>query len=52
MITDPRPRIIARRTEFDRSDQMVTLPIPGDSRLRALALEIESALSAEVKKQE
>ena len=50
MITDPRPRIIARRTEFDRSDQMRTLSIPGDSRLHALALEIESAMSAELKK--
>jgi len=49
MITDPRPRIIAKRTEFDRSDQMTTLSIPGDNRLRILAREIESALPSEIK---
>jgi hypothetical protein len=51
VITDPRPRIIARRAEFDRSDQMTTLSIPEDNRLHILALEIESALSSEIKKQ-
>jgi len=51
MITDPRPRIIARRTEYDRSDQMNTIPIPRDNKLHSLALEIESALKSEIKKQ-
>ena len=51
MITDPRPRIIARRTEYDRSDQMKTLSIPGGNRFQILAFEIESALSSELKKQ-
>jgi hypothetical protein len=51
MITDPVPRIKARRAEYDRSDQLKTLSFPGDNRLRALALEIESALSSEIKKQ-
>jgi hypothetical protein len=50
MITDPRPRSIARRSEYDRSDQMAMLSIPGDNKLHALALEIESALSSESKK--
>jgi hypothetical protein len=50
MITDPRPRTIARRSEYDRSDTMKTLAVAGDNSLHALALQIESALSSEVKK--
>lgn len=42
---------MARRAEFDHSDQMTALSIPGENRLHALALEIESALSSELKKQ-
>ncbi|MBN2243539.1 MAG: hypothetical protein JW793_12710 [Acidobacteria bacterium] len=47
MITDPRPRIIARRDEYDRSDKMAALSIPDPNTLHALSLKIESALSSE-----
>ena len=47
MITDPRPRSVSKRAEFDRSDKMTSLPLPGDRRLHELALGIESVLSSE-----
>jgi len=45
MITDPVPKRGSKRKEYERSDAMKSLAIPGDDRLRALA--IESALSSE-----
>ena len=51
MITDPRPRSITKRTEYDRSDKMPSLSLQSDSRLHTLALDLESALSSELKKQ-
>ena len=45
------PRSTARRSEYDRSDRLTALAIPDENRLHALAFEIESALSAELKKQ-
>jgi len=51
MITDPRPRSISKRAEYEGSDKMHTLAIPGDSRLHALALDIEAAMSSELKAQ-
>jgi len=50
MITDPRPRLIARRSEYDRSERLTGLAIPGENSLHVLSLEIESALSSELKK--
>jgi hypothetical protein len=49
MITDPRPREIAKCAEFDRSERAVSLAIPGDGKLHDLALAIESALLSEKK---
>lgn len=46
MITDPVPRSGRRRVEYARSDAMTAITIPGDDRLRALALTIESALAS------
>ena len=51
MITDPRPRSIAKHAEYDRSDRLVTLGLPGQSRLCDLALGIQSAMSSELKQQ-
>jgi hypothetical protein len=51
MITDPRPRSIAKRAEYDRSERAATLAVPSDSGLHTLALGIESALSLESKAQ-
>ena len=45
------PRSIANRAEYDRSDKLVTLGLPSESRLHAVALEIESAMSSELKRQ-
>jgi len=42
MVTDPFPRSIAKRAEYDCSDRLVTLALLSESRLHALALEIES----------
>jgi hypothetical protein len=50
VITDPMPRSIAKRAEYDRSDKLVTLGLPGESRLHAIALEIESAMSSDIKR--
>jgi len=46
MITDRFPRSGARRAEYERSDLMTKLVVPEDYRLRALALQIETALSS------
>jgi hypothetical protein len=51
MVTDPMPRSIAKRAEYDRSDKLITLGLSSESRLHSLALEIESALDSEIKKQ-
>jgi hypothetical protein len=51
MVTNPMPRSIAKRAQYDRSDKLITLGLPSESRLHSLALEIESALDAEIKKQ-
>ena len=45
------PRKIARRAEYERSDQLKTLSMSEDNCLHALALKIESALASEMKKQ-
>jgi YD repeat-containing protein len=49
MITDPRPRGTARRTEYDRSDTLIRIALPDGTRFHTLALGIESAMSFEVK---
>jgi hypothetical protein len=49
MVTDPRPRSIAQRAEYDRSDKLISVILPDDSRLREFALGIESAMSLEAK---
>jgi hypothetical protein len=49
MVTDPIPRSAAKRAEYDRSDRMTSLALPGDGRLREVAIGIESALSFESK---
>ena len=51
MVTDPIPRSIAKRAEYDRSERLVTLGLPSDGQLHALALDIESAMSLELKRQ-
>jgi hypothetical protein len=50
MVTDPRPRSIAKRAEYDRSDKLVAITLPTDSWLHELAGEIESAMSADLKR--
>ena len=49
MITDPRPRNNKKRAEYDGSDKMATLVVLTGSRLHALALDIETAMSSELK---
>ena len=49
MVTDPIPRSIVKRTEYDRSDKLVTLELPLENRLPALAREIEAAMSSVTK---
>jgi hypothetical protein len=51
MITDLIPRSIPKRAEYERSDKMGALSLPGESRLPALAHEIESAMFSESKPQ-
>ena len=50
MVTDPRPRSIAKRSEYDRSEKLGSLALPSESRLHELALGIESALASEIKR--
>ena len=47
MITDRPPRAKRRREEFERSDRLTTLPLPGDDRLVGLARDIERSLKEE-----
>ncbi len=49
MVTDPIPRSMAKRAEYDRSERLLTLGLPAQSRLHAIAMEIESAMSSESK---
>jgi hypothetical protein len=49
MITDPIPRTIAKRAEYDRSDRIGTLALPNENRLQEQAFEIESAMSLDMK---
>jgi hypothetical protein len=50
MVTDPMPRSIAKRVEYDRSEKLVTLGLPSGSRLHEIAVEIESAMFLESKR--
>ncbi len=50
MVTDPIPRSISKRAEYDRSDKLATLALPGGSRLHELALAIESAMASGLKR--
>jgi hypothetical protein len=51
MVTDPMPRSIAKRAEYNRSDKLATLALPSENRLHELALGVEFALSSELKTQ-
>ncbi|MBZ5497513.1 MAG: hypothetical protein LAP85_14015 [Acidobacteriia bacterium] len=46
MITDPVPRSSKRRVEYESSDAMIALAVPGDGRFHALALEVEATLAS------
>ena len=46
MITDPVPRAAARRREYDRSDAIVTVPLPADARVQTLARALAEAMAA------
>ncbi len=47
MLTDPPPRSKALLAEYDASDRLTTLEVPGDERLRSPARAIESAMAEE-----
>ena len=44
MITDPVPRAAARRREYDRSDAIVTVPLPADARVQTLTRALAEAM--------
>ncbi|HVZ86827.1 MAG TPA: hypothetical protein VHG72_07650 [Polyangia bacterium] len=44
MITDPVPRAAARRLEYDRSDAIVTVPLPADGRVQTLTRALAEAM--------
>ncbi len=46
VITDPAPRSEARRREYDRSDAIVTMPLPPPETARALTAELAAAMAA------
>ncbi|HMF41839.1 MAG TPA: hypothetical protein VKQ32_14275 [Polyangia bacterium] len=46
MITDPQPRSEARRKEYDRSDALVTMPLPPAETIQALASVLADAMNA------
>lgn len=45
MITDPVPRAEAQRREYERSDALVTMPLPSDPSLQALTRALAAALA-------
>jgi hypothetical protein len=45
VITDPEPRAARKRTEFDRSDALVTMPLPPPEKIRALTDAIIEAMA-------
>jgi len=44
VITDPVPRAAARRREYDRSDAIVTVPLPADARVQTLTRALAEAM--------
>lgn len=46
MITDPQPRSDGRRREYDRSDALVTMPLPPAETIQALARALGDAMAA------
>jgi hypothetical protein len=45
MITDPMPRAARKRDEYDRSDALVTMPLPPAETIRALTDDISTAMA-------
>lgn len=46
MITDPTPRTASRRREYDRSDGILTMPLPPAETVQALARALAEAMAA------
>lgn len=46
MITDPQPRSESRRREYDRSDALMTMPLPPAASIQALARALADAMAA------
>ena len=47
MITDPMPRGERKRAEYDRSDAILTMPLPPAEIVQKLALDIKTAMEGE-----
>ncbi|MFL5305627.1 MAG: hypothetical protein ACJ8F1_10450 [Polyangia bacterium] len=47
MITDPMPRAAARRREYERSDALVTIPLPPGEQVQALTRALAAAVAGE-----
>jgi hypothetical protein len=47
VITDPVPRAAARRREYERSDALVTMPLPAGEAVQELARALAEAMAAE-----
>ena len=47
MITDPMPRAERKRAEYDRSDALITMPLPPAEIVQKLALDIKTAMEGE-----
>ena len=45
-MTDPQPRSETRRREYDRSDAIVTMPLPPGESIQALAAALRDAMTA------
>ncbi len=50
MVTDPVPRLKARRADYELSDRTADVEVPSDGRLRAPARRLEAAIRAEDQK--
>jgi len=46
VITDPQPRSEARRREYDRSDALVTMPLPAPEQIQTLTRTLAEAMAA------